>query len=89
MKTAKLFQNGRSQDIWPKEFRFTGHEVFIKKQGNTVGLIFLRPIVTGLRVTLYYYYIERILANLPTGSDALHKSFFAAKGQCSYNFGEE
>ena len=40
MKTAKLFQNGRSQAVrLPKEFRFTGHEVFIKKQGNAVVLI--------------------------------------------------
>ena len=40
MKTAKLFQNGRSQAVrLPKEFRFTGNEVFIKKQGNAVVLI--------------------------------------------------
>ena len=40
MKTAKLFRNGRSQAIrLPKEFRFRGTEVFIKKMGNTVLLI--------------------------------------------------
>ena len=40
MKTAKLFQNGRSQAVrLPKEFRFKGSEVFIKRQGNTVVLI--------------------------------------------------
>ena len=40
MKTAKLFQNGRSQAVrLPKEFRFKGNEVFIKKQGNVVVLI--------------------------------------------------
>ena len=40
MKTAKLFQNGSSQAVrLPREFRFSGGEVFIKKQGNTVVLI--------------------------------------------------
>ena len=40
MKTAKLFQNGRSQAVrLPKEFRFRGTEVLIKKMGNTVLLI--------------------------------------------------
>ena len=40
MKTAKLFQNGRSQAVrLPKEFRFKGSEVFIKRQGNAVVLI--------------------------------------------------
>ena len=40
MKTAKLFQNGRSQAVrLPKEFRFRGTQVFIKKTGNTVLLI--------------------------------------------------
>jgi len=40
MKTAKLFQNGQSQAVrLPKEFRFEGDEVFIKRSGNTVVLI--------------------------------------------------
>ncbi len=40
MKTAKLFQNGQSQAVrLPKEFRFEGGEVFIKKSGNAVVLI--------------------------------------------------
>ena len=40
MRTAKLFQNGRSQAVrLPKEFRFRGTQVFIKKMGNTVLLI--------------------------------------------------
>ena len=40
MKTAKLFQNGRSQAVrLPKEFRFRGNQVFIKKMGNAVVLI--------------------------------------------------
>ena len=40
MKTAKLFQNGRSQAVrLPKEFRFEGNKVFVKKIGNVVALI--------------------------------------------------
>jgi antitoxin VapB len=40
MKTAKLFQNGQSQAVrLPKEFRFEGNEVFIKKSGDVVMLI--------------------------------------------------
>ncbi|HLB58091.1 MAG: virulence factor [Gammaproteobacteria bacterium RIFCSPHIGHO2_02_FULL_42_13] len=40
MKTAKLFQNGQSQAVrLPKEFRFVGTEVFIKKTGNATILL--------------------------------------------------
>jgi len=40
MKTAKLFKNGESQAVrLPKEFRFEGDHVFIKKSGNVVMLI--------------------------------------------------
>jgi antitoxin VapB len=38
-KTAKIFQNGRSQAIrLPKEFRFEGKEVYIDKEGDKVIL---------------------------------------------------
>ena len=40
MKKAKLFQNGQSQAVrLPKEFRFQGKEVFIKKIGNVTILL--------------------------------------------------
>jgi len=40
MQTAKIFINGRSQAVrLPKEFRFSGKDVFIKKFGNMVVLI--------------------------------------------------
>ncbi len=40
MDTAKLFTNGRSQAVrLPKEYRFDGTEVYIKKVGETVVLI--------------------------------------------------
>jgi antitoxin VapB len=40
MKTAKLFKNGGSQAVrLPKEFRFEGARVFIKKVGDAVVLL--------------------------------------------------
>ncbi|WP_395016079.1 antitoxin [Dongia sp.] len=43
--TAKLFTNGRSQAVrLPKEFRFSGDRVRIKRHGNGV---LLEPLVTN------------------------------------------
>ncbi len=40
MQSAKIFTNGRSQAVrLPKEFRFSGNDVFIKKIGKIVVLI--------------------------------------------------
>jgi len=40
MKTAKLFKNGESQAVrLPREFRFKGDEVFIKRIGTAVILL--------------------------------------------------
>ena len=40
LKTAKLFKNGQSQAVrLPKEFRFEGTEVYIKKVGEAVVLL--------------------------------------------------
>lgn len=40
MKTAKLFKNGDSQAVrLPKEFRFEGKEVLIKRMGSAVVLL--------------------------------------------------
>ena len=40
MQTAKIFINGRSQAVrLPKDFRFSGRDVFINKVGNIVILI--------------------------------------------------
>jgi len=40
MKTARLFRNGQSQAVrLPKELRFQGDTVYIKKMGNAVVLI--------------------------------------------------
>lgn len=40
METAKLFRNGRSQAVrLPKEFRFEGEKVYVKRMGNAVVLL--------------------------------------------------
>ena len=40
MQTAKIFTNGRSQAVrLPKNFRFDGNDVFIKKIGKMVILL--------------------------------------------------
>lgn len=40
MDTAKIFQNGQSQAIrLPKEYRFRGARVYLKRMGNAVVLI--------------------------------------------------
>ena len=40
MDTEKLFQSGRSQAVrLPKEYRFDGTQVFIKRVGDAVVLI--------------------------------------------------
>lgn len=44
MATAKLFRNGRSQAVrLPKEFRFEGQELSIRREGEAVILEPLRP----------------------------------------------
>ena len=40
MQTAKLFVNGRSQAVrLPKNFQFSGNDVFIQKHGDAVILM--------------------------------------------------
>jgi antitoxin VapB len=40
MKTARLFRNGQSQAVrLPKEYRFSGDRVLIKKVGDAVVLL--------------------------------------------------
>ena len=44
MGTAKLFRNGRSQAVrLPKEFRFEGEEVSIRREGEAIILEPLGP----------------------------------------------
>ena len=40
MTTAKLFRNGRSQAVrLPREFAFSGREVFVRRVGRNVLLV--------------------------------------------------
>lgn len=53
METAKLFKNGQSQAVrLPKDYRFEGDEVYLKKVGNTVLLIPIKnswaPLINSL-----------------------------------------
>jgi len=53
MKIAKLFQNGQSQAVrLPKEFRFEGDEVYIKRMGALIILLPMnnpwRPLLDSL-----------------------------------------
>ena len=42
--TAKLFRNGQSQAVrLPKEYRFEGEQVYIKRDGDAVILLPYRP----------------------------------------------
>ncbi len=46
-RTAKLFRNGNSQAVrLPREFRFQGDEVRIRKQGEAVVL---EPMITDVK----------------------------------------
>ena len=52
-KTAKLFRNGNSQAVrLPREFRFKGDEVRIRKVGDTVVL---EPIIPDVKAWLAEY----------------------------------
>jgi len=47
MTTAKLFTHGRSQAVrLPKEFRFEGSEVYVRRVGNDVVLS-ARPVASA------------------------------------------
>ena len=53
METAELFKNGQSQAVrLPKDYRFEGDEVYLKKVGNTVILIPIKnswaPLINSL-----------------------------------------
>jgi len=49
METARLFKNGRSQAVrLPKEFRFEGDRVYIKRVGNAVVLLPYRDSWRGM-----------------------------------------
>ena len=64
MKTAKLFKNGQSQAVrLPREFRMSGNEVYIKKQGDAIVLLpkekSWAPLFDGLKHFAKDFKIER------------------------------
>ena len=53
MHKAKLFKNGESQAVrLPKQFRFEGSEVYIKKEGSKVILLPVDDTIDQLWATL-------------------------------------
>lgn len=53
MNKAKIFQNGDSQAVRiPKEYRFKGKEVYIRKDGNNVILSPVDDVVDSLWLSL-------------------------------------
>ncbi len=62
---AKLFSNGRSQAVrLPKEFRFEGKEVAIRKEGNAVVL---QPVAKRQWPRGYWQRIDRRAKDLALG----------------------
>ena len=64
MDSAKLFQNGKSQAIrLPKEYRFHGTKVYLKKMGNAVVLIpeqdSWQPLIDSLELFSDDFMLER------------------------------
>ena len=56
MDTAKLFTNGRSQALrLPKEYRFSGNEVYIKKIGGMVIIVPKRDPWDSLAESLEFF----------------------------------
>jgi len=53
IKTAKLFKNGQSQAMrLPREFRFYGDRVYIKRSGNSLVLMPVGGSWDSLRASL-------------------------------------
>jgi antitoxin VapB len=62
---AKLFANGRSQAVrLPREFRFEGKEVAIRKEGETVVL---EPVAKRKWPTGYWQRVDRRAKDLDLG----------------------
>ncbi len=62
VRLAKLFWNGRSQAVrLPKEFRFEGDEVLVRREGETVVL---EPVSNAKWPDGYWARIDRLRAGL-------------------------
>ena len=71
MNRAKLFKNGDSQAIrLPKEFRFKGREVYIRREGNNIILTPIDDAVDRLWNSLSLFSKDfKIERNQPKFSD--------------------
>jgi antitoxin VapB len=71
MNRAKLFKNGDSQAIrLPKEFRFKGREVYIRREGNNIILTPIDDAVDRLWNSLNSFSEDLIIErNQPKFSD--------------------
>lgn len=71
MNRAKLFKNGDSQAIrLPKEFRFKGREVYIRREGNNIILTPIDDAVDRLWNSLNSFSDDLIIErNQPKFSD--------------------
>ena len=71
MNRAKLFKNGDSQAIrLPKEFRFKGKEVYIRREGNNIILTPIDDAVDRLWNSLSLFSTDfKIERNQPKFSD--------------------
>ncbi len=71
MNRAKLFKNGDSQAIrLPKEFRFKGREVYIRREGNNIILTPIDDAVDRLWNSLSFFSDDfKIERNQPKFSD--------------------
>lgn len=67
MATAKLFKTGRSQAVrLPKEFRFEGTEVRIRKHGSGV---LLEPLKTGVDIDEVFRRMDALAGKFPARAE--------------------
>ncbi|MEN8691717.1 MAG: type II toxin-antitoxin system VapB family antitoxin [Desulfobacterales bacterium] len=77
MKTAKLFKNGQSQAVrLPKEFRMTGNEVYIKKQGEAIILLPKENSWAPLFSSLNHFTIDFKIERNQPGEDQKREPLF-------------
>jgi antitoxin VapB len=71
MNKAKIFKNGDSQAVrLPKEYRFHGKEVYIRKDGNNIILSPVDDIVDSLWMSLQKFDSDiNLERNQPTEYD--------------------
>ena len=74
MEVAKIFENGRSQAVrLPKQFRFSGEEVFVQKLGGAVLLVpkeaAWQTLLNGLNSFTDDFFEDGRITEMPTERD--------------------